>query len=69
MMDDMGAPKEATTDENNEVVHSLVMLQEANLRDIVNEVGISFGAVNAYRHLRNVKGLGKMGPQNVDRRS
>ena len=56
-----GHPKEATTDENIEIVHSLVMCdRRQNLRDIASKVGISFGAVQSItnRHLRNVQGLG-----------
>ena len=39
-------PKEATTDENVELLHSLIMCdRRKSLRDIVRPIGISFGAV------------------------
>ena len=43
-----GRPKEATTDGNVEIVHSLVMCdRRRNLRDIASEVDISFGALQS----------------------
>ena len=40
-----GPRKRATTDENFEIVHSLIMCdRRQNLQDIASEVGISFGA-------------------------
>ena len=43
-----GRPNEAITDENVEIVHSLVMNdRRRNLRDIASEVGIRFGAVQS----------------------
>ena len=48
MMNGLGAPKEGTTNENLEVVHSLVICdRRPNQRDIASEVGISFGAVQS----------------------
>ena len=67
-----GRPKEATTDANVEIVHSLVICdRRRNLRDIASETGKSSWAssVNPNRHLRHIQGLVKIGPQNVDRRS
>ena len=41
-----GHPKDATTDENVEIVHNLVMCdRRRDLRSIASEVGISFGVV------------------------
>ena len=41
-----GRPKDATTDENVEVVHNLVMCDKRrDLRSIASEVGTNFGAV------------------------
>ena len=41
-----GRPKEATTDENVELVHSLIMCdRRRSLRDIARQIGIRFGAV------------------------
>ena len=41
-----GRPKDATTDENVEIVHNLVMCdRRRDLQSIANEAGISFGAV------------------------
>ena len=41
-----GRPKDATTDENVEIVHNLVMCdRRGELQSIASEVGISFGAV------------------------
>ena len=43
-----GSLKEATTDENVEIVHSLVMCdRRRNLRDRSSEVGIGSGAVQS----------------------
>ena len=54
-----GPPKEATTDEEVEVVHSLVMCdRRRNLRDTAGEVGISFGAVQSI--LTNILGMSKV---------
>ena len=48
MMKQSGYPKEATTDENVEIVHSLVMCdRRRNLQDIASKVGISFGTVQS----------------------
>ena len=41
-----GRPEDATTDENLEIVHNLVMCdRRRDLQSIASEVGISFGAV------------------------
>ena len=41
-------PKDATTDENVKVVHTLVMCdRERDLRSIASEVGINFGAAQS----------------------
>ena len=41
-----GCPKDATTDENVEIVHNLVMCdRRRDLISIASEVSISFGAV------------------------
>ena len=41
-----GCPKDATTDENVKVVHTLVMCdRRRDLRSIASNMGISFGAV------------------------
>ena len=65
-----GRPKDATTDENVEIVHNLVMCDwRPDLRSIASEVGISFGAVQTILmdgYLGYVQGLGKMGTENVD---
>ena len=59
MMNGSGHPKEATTYENVEIVHSLVMCDRTrNLRDIASEVGISFGAVQSI--LTDILGLSKV---------
>ena len=55
-----GCPKEATTDENVEIVHSLVMCdRRRNLRRYSQQSGHKFwgSSVNPNRHLRNVQGL------------
>ena len=63
-----GRPKDATTDENVEIVHNLVMCDSRrDLRSIASEVGISFGAVQTILLTYGyVQGLGKMGTKNVD---
>ena len=50
-----GRPKNATTDENDKVVHTLVM---CDLRSIASEVGISFGAVQSI--LTDILGMSKV---------
>ena len=66
-----GRPKDSTADENVKVVHTLVMCdRRRDLRIIASKVGISFGAVHSIltnRHLRNVKGFGKMSNANAYR--
>ena len=48
MMDDLATPKDATTDENVMVVHTLAMCdRRPDVRSIANEVGLSFGAVQS----------------------
>ena len=64
-----GRPKDATSDENVKVVHTLVMYYRRRcLQSIASEVGIRFwgSTINPYRHLRNVKGFSKMCAMNVD---
>ena len=52
-------PKDATPNENVKVVHTLVMCdRRRDLRNIASEVG---STINPNRHLRYVKGFGKMG--------
>ena len=59
-------PKEATTDENVEIVHSLVMCdRRRNLQDIASEVGISFGAVQSI--LNDILGMSKVSARWVPR--
>ena len=42
-------PKDATTDENVEIVHNLVMCdRRQDLRSTAGEAGISFGAVQKF---------------------
>ena len=54
-----GRPKDATTDENLEIVHSLVMCdRRRDLRSIASEVGISFGAVQTI--LTDIMGMSKV---------
>ena len=49
-----GHPKDATTDENDKVMHILVM---CDLQSIASEVGISFGAVQSI--LTDILGMSK----------
>ena len=54
-----GRPKDATTDENVEIVHNLVLCdRRQDLRSIVSEVGISFGAVQTI--LKDILGMSKV---------
>ena len=54
-----GRPKEATTDENVEIVHSMVMCYiRRNLRDIASEVELSFGAVQSI--LADILGMSRV---------
>ena len=67
-----GRPKDATADEHFKVAHIVPAMcdKRRDLRSIASEVGIRFGAVrtiNPNRHLRYVKGFGKLGATNVDR--
>ena len=66
-----GRPKEAITDENVELVHSLSMCdRRRSLRDIARQIGMFGGSsVCLDRYLRVVQGLSQMGSQNVDQRS
>ena len=59
MMNDLGVPKEAITDENVEIVHSLVM------PDIASESGISFWAVQSI--LTDILGMSKVSAKWVPR--
>ena len=53
-----GRPKDAAADENVKVMHTLVICdRRQDLRSIASEVSI----INPNRHLRYVKGFGKMG--------
>ena len=47
-----GRPKEATTDENVELVHNLIMCDRRSLRDLARQIGIRLGQFSLY--LRNV---------------
>ena len=60
-----GRLKEATTDENVEIVHSLVMCERRNLRNIASEVGICFGAVQSI--LAYILGMSKVSARWVPR--
>ena len=52
-------PKDATTDENVKVMHTLVMCERRReLRSIDSEVGIRFGAVQSI--LTNILGMSKV---------
>ena len=54
-----GRPKDATTDENVEIVHNLVMCDRRRyLRRIASEVGISFGAVQTI--ITDILGMSKV---------
>ena len=54
-----GHPKDATTDENVKVLHTLVMGdRRRDLQSIANEVSISFGAVQSI--LTDILGLSKV---------
>ena len=54
-----GRPKDATADENDKVVHTLVMCDNRrNLQRIASEVGISFGAVQLI--LTDILGMPKV---------
>ena len=46
--DQSGNPKEATTNKNVELVHSLILCDRRSLRDIARQIGISFGTVQVY---------------------
>ena len=66
-----GRLKDATTDENVEVLHTLVMYdRRPDLQSIAIEVGIRFfwgdSTISPYQHLRYVKDFCKMGGTNVD---
>ena len=53
-----GRPKEATSDETVEYVHSLIMCdRRRNMRDKAKQIGISFGAVQS---LTNTLGILKV---------
>ena len=54
-----GRPKDATTDENVEIVHNLVMCdRRRDMRSIASEVGISFGVVQ--RIQTDILGMSKV---------
>ena len=53
-----GHPKEATTDENVELVHSLIMCDKRSLHDTAGQIGMFCGStIYLDRYLRNVQGL------------
>ena len=55
-----GRPRDATTDANVKVVHTLVMYdRRRNLRSIASEVGISLGAIQSI--LTYILGMSKVG--------
>ena len=59
-------PKEATTDENVELVHRLIMFdRRRSLRDIAGQIGIRFGAVQYI--LTNILGMSKASARRVPR--
>ena len=61
-----GRPKDATTDENVEIVQNLVMCdRRQDLRSIASEVGISFGAVQTT--LMDILGMPKVSARWVPR--
>ena len=61
-----GRPKDATTDENVEIVHNLVMCDKRRyLRSIASEEGISFGAVQTI--LTDILGMSKVSARWVPR--
>ena len=65
-----GGPEVATADENVKVVRTTVMCnRRRDLRSITSKVGHKFwgSTINPNRHLRYVKGFGKMVAANVDR--
>ena len=58
-VEDDGRPKDATTDENVKVVHTLVMCdRRRDLRSIAIEVGIRFGAVKSI--ITDIFGMSKV---------
>ena len=58
--------KDATTDENVETVHNLVMCdRRRDLRSIASEMGISFGAVQTI--LTDILGMSKVSARWVPR--
>ena len=59
-----GHPKEATADENIELVHSLIMCDRGS-HDIAREIGKSFGAVPSV--LTNILGMSKVSARRVPR--
>ena len=61
-----GRPKDATTDDNVEIVHNLVMCnRRRDLQSIASEVSISFGAVQ--KNLTDVLGMSKVSARWVPR--
>ena len=59
MNSESGHPKDATTDENVKVVHTLVICaRKRDLRSIASKVGTSFGAVESI--LTNILGMSKV---------
>ena len=61
-----GRPKDATTDENVEIMHNLVMCDRMrDLQSTASEEGISFGAVQTI--LMDILGLFKVSARWVQR--
>ena len=60
-------PKDATTDENVKLLHTLVMCDKK--RDLRSKHKFWGSTINPNGHLRYAKGFGKMGSSNVERRS
>ena len=61
-----GRPKDATTDENVEIVHNLVMCdRRRDLQSIASEVGISFGTVQTIQ--TDILGISKVSARWVPR--
>ena len=59
-----GCPKDATTDENIKVVHTLVMCDRR--RDLQSIAKRALSTINANQHRPYVQGFDKMGATNVD---
>ena len=66
-----GHPKEATTEENIELVRSLIICDKRrSLHDIARQIGISFRAVQSiFTDILGMSKVSAMGPQNFYQRS